>query len=135
MQNSSPSNSHSTIAPVKVQHKIAKKKIPRRRRVDLDCGCSYYVNINCHKYGFTHRGNHYCSSSAEWRVYVGSSKSPVFQGAEAQQQTIQRQQRLFGDTDPIQPQPQEGVGDSQVFPDLQNMDSFTTSDLAFLKSI
>nr|AHC06171.1 transcriptional activator protein [Tomato yellow leaf curl virus] len=135
MQNLSPSNSHSSTVPVKVQHKIAKRKTTRRRRIDLDCGCSYYMNINCHKYGFTHRGKHHCSSSAEWRLYLDGSKSPLFQGSETQQQTLQQRVRLFGDSDTIQPQSQEGVGDSQVFLDLPNLDSFESSDLAFLKSI
>nr|AXE43634.1 TrAP protein [Croton yellow vein mosaic virus] len=77
MRPSSPSKAHSTQVPIKVQHKIAKKGI-RRRRVDLPCGCSYFISIACHNHGFTHRGTHHCRSSREWRVYLGDSKSPYF---------------------------------------------------------
>nr|WEU77276.1 AC2 protein [Ageratum yellow vein China virus] len=42
MQNSSPSTAHCTQVPIKVQHKIAKRRPIRRRRVDLTCGCSYH---------------------------------------------------------------------------------------------
>ncbi|AMK07576.1 AC2 protein [Lycianthes yellow mosaic virus] len=135
MRPSSPFGNHSSQVPQKIQHKIAKKRITRRRRIDLDCGCSYYLSINCHGCGFSHRGIHHCNSGAEWRLYLDGSKSPLFQGAEAHQQTFQQRPRLFGDTNPVQPQPAESSGDSQVFLNLPHLDSFTSSDLAFLKSI
>nr|BAU21322.1 AC2 protein [Pepper yellow leaf curl Indonesia virus] len=135
MRPSSPSTAHSTQVPQKILHQIAKRKIIRRRRIDLDCGCSYYLSINCHGHGFSHRGVHHCSSGAEWRLYLEGSKSPLFQGAEAQQQTVQHQHGLHRSTNPIQPQLEESAGDSQVFFNLPHLDSFTSSDLAFLKSI
>nr|ACO83258.1 C2 [Tomato leaf curl Sulawesi virus] len=135
MRPSSPSTSHYIQVPQKIQHKIAKKKIIRRRRIDLDCGCSYYLSINCHGCGFTHRGVHHCNSGAEWRLYLDGPKSPLFQGAEAQNQIVQQQLGLHRNADPVQPQPQESSGDSQMFSNLPHLDSFTSSDLAFFTSI
>nr|AHZ45498.1 transcription activator protein [Tomato leaf curl Barka virus]AHZ45504.1 transcription activator protein [Tomato leaf curl Barka virus]AHZ45510.1 transcription activator protein [Tomato leaf curl Barka virus]CEJ95677.1 transactivation protein [Tomato leaf curl Barka virus]CEJ95683.1 transactivation protein [Tomato leaf curl Barka virus] len=134
MRPSSPSNAHSTQVPIKVQHKIAKKGI-RRRRVDLQCGCSYFISINCHNHGFTHRGTHHCSSSTEWRVYLGDSKSPLFQDNRTPQQAISNEPRHHFHSDKIQPQFQEGTGDSQMFSQLPNLDDITASDWSFLKSI
>ncbi|CAI26284.1 AC2 [Tomato leaf curl Comoros virus] len=135
MQHSSPSTSHSTQLPIKVQHRIAKKKAVRRRRVDLDCGCSYYLHINCIDHGFSHRGTHHCSSSTEWRVYLGDTKSPIFQDYRPRQPAIQHAPRHHISPDKIQPQPEEGTGDSQMFSQLQGLDELTASDWSFLKRI
>nr|AJE24733.1 transcriptional activator protein [Tobacco leaf curl Pusa virus] len=135
MQNSSPSRSHCTQVPIKVQHKIAKKRPIRRRRIDLPCGCSYYFGIDCASHGFTHRGTHHCNSGREWRVYLDGQKSPLFQDIPAPRETISIQQRHNNFTSPVQLQPEESVGDTPVFSNLPNLDSFTSSDLAFLKSI
>nr|ADE09105.1 C2 protein [Tomato leaf curl Taiwan virus] len=135
MRNSSPSPSHSTHVPIKVQHKIAKKRPIRRRRVDLPCGCSYYLGINCASHGFSHRGTHHCSSSREWRVYLDNQQSPLFQNNTTQPETISTEPRLNDNTSSIQLQPEESVGNTPVFYNLPDLDSFTTSDLAFLKGI
>nr|QJA07389.1 transcriptional activation protein [Tomato leaf curl Uganda virus] len=135
MRPSSPSTSHCSQIPIKVQHRVAKKKVVRRRRIDLDCGCSYYLHIDCNNHGFTHRGIHHCSSSDEWRKYLGDTKSPLFQDHRPQHQAIQHQSRHHIDSDTVQPQPEEGIGDSQVFSQLQSLDNLTASDWSFLKSI
>ncbi|ASL70130.1 transcriptional activator protein [Emilia yellow vein Thailand virus] len=135
MRSSSPSKAHSTQVPIKVQHQIAKKKAVRRRRVDLPCGCSYFIAINCASYGFTHRGTHHCSSSREWRVYLGDNKSPIFQDNPTPGKTISEEPRHNNGSDPVQLQPEESFGDTSMFSNLPNMDSFTSSDLAFLKNI
>nr|ADP09641.1 AC2 protein [Chili leaf curl Pakistan virus] len=134
MQPSSPSKAHSTQVPIKVQHRIAKKGI-RRRRVDLDCGCSYFIALRCHGYGFTHRGTHHCSSSREWRVYLGDSKSPLFQDIRAPQPSISHEPRHHHNPNPVQPQPEESSGSAQVFSSLPNLDDLTDSDWAFLKGL
>nr|CAJ98460.1 AC2 protein [Malvastrum leaf curl virus] len=135
MRPSSPSKSHSTQVPIKVQHRLAKKKPIRRRRVDLPCGCSYYSSINCADHGFTHRGTTHCNSIREWRVYLDGQKSPIFQDNQTPRETISEEPRHHHSTSPIQLQPEESVGDTQMFSNLPNLDSFTSSDLAFLKSI
>ncbi|ABG79571.1 C2 protein [Tomato yellow leaf curl Indonesia virus-[Lembang]] len=135
MQNSSPSRDHCTQVPIKVQHRIAKKKIIRRRRVDLNCGCSYYVSINCANHGFTHRGVHHCSSSQEWRLYLGDSKSPLFQDTQPSQPAVQHEPRRDNNTAAVQPQPEESVGNTPVFSDVPSLDLLTPSDWAFLKSL
>nr|QPN01203.1 Transcriptional activator protein [Chilli leaf curl India virus]UTQ10896.1 AC2 [Chilli leaf curl India virus] len=135
MQPSSPSKAHSTQVPIKVQHRAAKRRAIRRKRVDLNCGCSYYVHINCHNHGFTHRGTHHCSSGDEWRVYLGGSKSPLFQDHRAPQPAIPDEQRHHNRPSTVQPQPEESVGDSQMFPSLPNLDDFTASDWSFLKGL
>ncbi|AAF04154.1 C2 protein [Tomato leaf curl Laos virus] len=135
MQNSSPSRSHCTQVPIKVKHRIAKKRPIRRRRVDLPCGCSYFISINCHNHGFTHRGTHHCNSSREWRVYLDGPKSPLFQDNQAHRETILPGTRHNNSPNTVQPQPEESVGDTPMFSNLPNLDSFTSSDWAFLKSI
>ncbi|CAC85508.1 AC2 protein [Tomato yellow leaf curl China virus-Tb[Y10]] len=134
MRSSSPSNSHSTQVPIKVKHRIA-KKTTRRRRVDLPCGCSYFIAIGCRDNGFTHRGTTHCSSFREWRLYLDGQKSPIFQDNQTPKETVPEEPRRNNITNPIQLQPEESVGDTQMFSSLQNLDSFTSSDLAFLKSI
>ncbi|CAA44745.1 AL2 ORF [Tomato yellow leaf curl Thailand virus-[1]] len=134
MRSSSPSKAHSTQVPIKVQHRIA-KRTTRRRRVDLPCGCSYFVAIGCHNNGFTHRGTTHCNSIREWRIYLDGQKSPIFQDNQAPRETIPEEPRHNHVTNPVQLQPEESVGDTQMFSSLQNLDSFTSSDLAFLKSI
>nr|AIF27536.1 AC2 [Papaya leaf curl China virus] len=135
MRNSSPSTAHCTQVPIKVQHKIAKKRPVRRRRVDLTCGCSYYFGIDCANHGFSHRGITHCNSMREWRVYLDDQKSPIFQDNQAPQETIQHQPRHHNDPNTIQPQPEESVGNTPVFSNLPDLDSLTSSDLAFLKNI
>nr|CUH74512.1 transcriptional activator protein [Tomato leaf curl New Delhi virus] len=132
MQSSSHSKNHS-IPVAKTSLPQKKKKGIRRRRVDLPCGCSYYISINCHDHGFTHRGVHHCASSGEWRVYLGGSKSPVFHNIETRQQTIPHQSRHHQDSNTIQPQPAESSGTSQVFSNFPNLDGLTPSDWDFLE--
>nr|WCJ14474.1 TrAP [Fenugreek yellow vein virus] len=132
MQSSSPSGTHCTQVPIKVQHRRAKKKF-RRRRVDLECGCSYA--ISCHNHGFTHRGVHHCSSSREWRLYLDGSKSPLFQDDRSPQQAFPVEPRHNNGKNTVQLQPAESTGDSPMFPNLPNLDELTPSDWSFLKSI
>nr|AJW80791.1 AC2 [Tomato leaf curl Karnataka virus] len=134
MRSSSPSNAHSTQVPIKVQHRLAKRGT-RRRRVDLPCGCSYFIALTCHDHGFTHRGTHHCSSSREWRVYVGDSNCPILQDNRASQPTIPDEARHHHRPSTVQSQPEESVGDTQMFPSLPNLDDLTASDWSFLKGI
>ncbi|CAD27696.1 transcriptional transactivator protein [Eupatorium yellow vein virus-[MNS2]] len=135
MQPSSPSTAHSIQVPIKVQHRIAKKKKNRRRRIDLGCGCSIFVGLDCANYGFTHRDHHYCSSGAEWRVYLDGSKSPIFQNHEPRSTIIQQGSGRDNNTDTVQPQPKIPAGFAQVFPHFQDLESLTSSDVAFLEGL
>ncbi|AQM52252.1 transcriptional activator protein [Tomato leaf curl Burkina Faso virus] len=135
MRSSSPSTTHCSQVPIKVQHRAAKKKAVRRKRVDLDCGCSYYLHIDCINHGFTHRGTHHCSSSKEWRVYLGDKQSPIFHDNKTRHQAIQHEPGHHHITDTVQSQPQEGTGDSQMFSQLQSLDDLTASDWSFLKGL
>nr|QEM20998.1 transcriptional activator protein [Tomato leaf curl New Delhi virus]QPL11253.1 AC2 Protein [Tomato leaf curl New Delhi virus]UTQ11422.1 AC2 [Tomato leaf curl New Delhi virus]WIW41310.1 TrAP [Tomato leaf curl New Delhi virus] len=133
MQSSSHSKNH--YIPVAKQSLPQKrKKNIRRKRVDLPCGCTYYISINCHDDGFTHRGIHHCGSSREWRIYLGNSKSPVFQNFGPRQQTVPNTARHNQDSNTVQPQPAESPGTSQVFSNFQDLDGLTPSDWAFLES-
>nr|QBM00966.1 transcription associated protein [Mesta yellow vein mosaic virus] len=134
MRSSSPLKDHCTQVPIKVQHREAKKR-NRRRRVDLECGCSYYLSINCFNHGFTHRGTHHCSSSMEWRLYLGSTKSPLFQDPKPRGLSLLEQDGHNNNQDPIQLQPSESSGSAQVFYDLPGLDDLTPSDWSFLKGI
>nr|ARO77526.1 AC2 [Papaya leaf curl virus]UIB01920.1 TrAP [Papaya leaf curl virus] len=129
-----PSKVQSIQVPIKVQDRLA-KKWTRRRRVDLDCDWSYFIALRCHGYEFTHRGSHHCSSSREFRVYLGDTKSPVFQDIRAPQPVIPEEPRHHHRADTVQSQPEESVGDTQMFSNLPNLDDLTASDWSFLKGI
>nr|UFP62984.1 AC2 [East African cassava mosaic Malawi virus] len=135
MPPSSPSTSHCSQVPIKVQHRTVKNRALRRRRVDLECGCSFYLHIDCFNHGFSHRGTHHCSSSKEWRLYLGNKQIPVFRNPQAPQRTREHEPGHHNSPDTIQSQHQEGIGDSQVFSQLQGLDDLTASDWSFLKSI
>nr|CAM91883.1 C2 protein [Tobacco leaf curl Zimbabwe virus] len=135
MQHSSPSTGHSTQIPIKVLHRKAKTKAIRRKRIDLDCGCSYYIHIGCRNHGFTHRGRHHCASSSEWRFYLGDNKSALFQNNQTPHKTVLQELQHHTPSNTIQPQPQEDIGDSQMFSQLPGLDDLTASDWSFLKSI
>ncbi|CAJ57821.2 transactivator protein [Vernonia yellow vein virus] len=135
MQPSSPYTSRCSQVPIKALHRAAKARPIKRKRIDLPCGCSIYRHINCHNHGFTHRGTHHCSSSSEWRIYLGSSKSPIFQDPKAPTTTIQHEQGHHRSQDPIQPLPEESTGTTQMLSDFHHLESLTSSDIAFLKSI
>nr|AXK15516.1 C2 [Tomato yellow leaf curl Sardinia virus] len=135
MRSSSPSTSHCSQIPIKIQHHIAKKRQVRRRRVDLDCGCSYYIHLDCINHGFTHRGVHHCASSNEWRLYLRDNKSPIFQDNQTQSEPIQQHVQHTNIPNQIQPQLEEGTGDSQMFSQLQHLDDLTVSDWSFFKSL
>nr|AFB17986.1 transcription activator protein [Acalypha yellow mosaic Siliguri virus] len=135
MHPSSPSTTRSTQVPINIQHTPAKSRAFRRTRVDLQCGCSYYLHINCHNHGFTHRGTHHCSSGDEWRVYLGGSKSPLFQDHRPPEPAVPHAPRHNHRPDTVQPQPEESVGTTSVLDGFQNLDSLTPSDWAFLESI
>ncbi|ACN42979.1 Trap [Bean golden mosaic virus-[Brazil:SAdG 7:soybean:2008]] len=119
-------SSSSTPPSIKVQHRAAKKRAIRRRRVDLECGCTIYVHINCYGHGFTHRGTHHCTSSGEWRVYLGDIKSPLFQDVQRRRSTIHNDQSI-PPPNTVQPQPQEQTGSTQGFPEFPSLDDISSS--------
>ncbi|QCG75875.1 transcriptional activator protein [Tomato twisted leaf virus] len=119
-------SSSSTPPSIKAQHRIAKKRALRRRRIDLNCGCSIFMHINCSNNGFTHRGEHHCASGREFRFYLGGSKSPLFQDSTSRGSNSHVAQDL-PHPDPVQPQPQEGVESSQSFPELPSLDDISSS--------
>nr|ALO02618.1 C2 [Cotton leaf curl Gezira virus] len=134
MPPSSPSQIRCTQVPIKVQHREAKKRAIRRRRIDIPCGCTVYVAFKCLDNGFTHRGTHHCASGREWRTYLDNQQSPVFQNHQGDSSNA-RESNNGRDADKIQLQPQEGIGDSQMFHELQGLDDLTPSDWSFLKRI
>nr|AIL25842.1 transcription activator protein [Cotton leaf curl Multan virus] len=123
-----------TQVPIKVQHREAKRR-NRRRRVDLECGCSYYLSINCHNHGFTHRGTHHCSSSREWRIYLEVPNPLYFQDHQPRQPSIHDEYGHTQDQDPVQFNTRKALGLPQVFSNLPNLDDLTASDWSFLKGI
>ncbi|AAM12755.1 trans-activation protein [Tomato chlorotic mottle virus] len=119
-------SSFSTPPSIKVQHRAAKKRAIRRRRIDLQCGCSIFVHIDCAGHGFTHRGTHHCTSGREWRVYLGNIKSPLFQDVQCRGHTVHEDQSVPR-TDPVQSQPEESTGSSQGLSQLPNLDDIPES--------
>ncbi|ALK03443.1 transactivator protein [Whitefly-associated begomovirus 2] len=120
------SSSQSTPPSIKREHKKAKKRAVRRRRIDLECGCSIYFHIGCTGHGFTHRGTHHCTSGREWRVYLGDRKSPLFQDVPSRGTAVHQDQNIQR-PDTIQPQPEESIGSPQGVPELPSLDDFTDS--------
>ncbi|ALV85591.1 transactivating protein [Pavonia yellow mosaic virus] len=119
-------SSSSTPPSIKPQHRAAKRRITRRRRIDLNCGCSIYIHINCADHGFTHRGTHHCASGREWRVYLGDRQSPLFQDVQSRGPIIHQNQGI-SHPDPVQPQPEESIGSPQMLPELPSLDDFPDS--------
>nr|AQT01523.1 TRAP [Tomato yellow spot virus] len=119
-------SSSSTPPSIKPQHRAAKRRGTRRRRIDLGCGCSIYVHINCSDHGFTHRGTHHCASGREWRLYLGDIKSPVFQDIPSRGPNVHNDQSV-PHPDTVQPQPQESVGSPQGIPELPSLDDISDS--------
>lgn len=118
-------SSTSTPPSIKSAHRIAKSR-GRRKRLDLQCGCSYYFHTNCYNYGFTHRGLHYCNSSTEWRSYLGIKKSIVFED-DTRWINDGVDRRDLQHPDPIQPQSEKITGNTQMLPQLQDLDDTKTS--------
>nr|WDV40268.1 transcriptional activator protein [Mungbean yellow mosaic India virus] len=123
-QNSAPTKNHCSPPSIKIQHRVAKKRAIRRSRIDLTCGCSYYIHINCRNYGFSHRGVHHCSSTQEWRLYLGGAKSPLFQDHAPQSNSSRVQNDGDQAAHNVQPQVEESTGDAQVLPGLEALPLF-----------
>ncbi|AAC05153.1 transactivator protein [Sida golden mosaic virus] len=122
MRSSSPSQPPS----IKQAHRQAKRRAIRRRRIDLNCGCSIYFHIGCTGHGFTHRGIHHCTSGGEWRVYLGDRKSPLFQDIQCRGPAIHQNEDIPR-TDKVQPQPEESVASPQSLPELPSLDDIDDS--------
>ncbi|ACQ57352.1 TrAP [Malvastrum yellow mosaic Jamaica virus] len=122
MLSSSPSQPPS----IKKAHKQAKRRAIRRRRIDLECGCSIYFHIDCTGHGFTHRGTHHCTSGREWRVYLEDRKSPLFHDIQSRRPVIHQNQGV-SHTNTVQPQPEESVGSPQSLLELPSLDDIDDS--------
>ncbi|AAR95976.1 TrAP [Tomato yellow margin leaf curl virus] len=121
MQNSSSS----TPPSIKPTHRLAKRR-PRRKRIDLSCGCTIYVHLLCSNYGFTHRGNHHCSSGTEWRFYLGGAESPLFQDSTSGGPSVHNDQSV-PHPNQVQPQPEEGIDSTQGLSELPSLDDISSS--------
>nr|ACV83311.1 AC2 [Tomato yellow vein streak virus] len=119
-------SSSSTPPSIKPRHRAAKRKVIRRRRIDLNCGCSIYVHLNCRNNGFTHRGTHHCASSSEWRLYLGNYQSPLFQDNQRRGPPLHNDTDIPS-TDTFQPQPAESVGSPQGFSQFPSLDDIPES--------
>nr|AGD98649.1 transactivating protein [Blainvillea yellow spot virus]AGD98654.1 transactivating protein [Blainvillea yellow spot virus]AGD98659.1 transactivating protein [Blainvillea yellow spot virus] len=122
-------NSSSSTPPcIKAQHRAAKQRqrAIRRRRIDLVCGCSIFLHISCRGHGFTHRGTHHCTSGGEWRLYLGNTKSPLFQDIPSRGHPIHNDSSV-SHPDTVQPQRAESVGSPQGVSELPSLDDFPDS--------
>nr|ALK03448.1 transactivator protein [Whitefly-associated begomovirus 3] len=122
MLSSSPSNPPS----IKKANRRAKQRATRRRRIDLQCGCTIYFHIGCSGHGFTHRGTHHCTSGREWRVYLGDNKSPLFQDIRSRGSAIHQDQGVSS-ANTVQPQPEESVASPQSLPEFPGLDDIDDS--------
>ncbi|AFZ40231.1 TrAP [Tomato mottle wrinkle virus] len=119
-------SSSSTPPSIKPRHRAAKQRAIRRKRIDLDCGCSIYIHLNCRNNGFTHRGTHHCASSREWRLYLGDCKSPLFQDNQRRGPPIHNDKDLSS-ADTFQPQTAESVGSPQGISKFPSLDDIPES--------
>ncbi|KAL6978442.1 hypothetical protein U1Q18_020110 [Sarracenia purpurea var. burkii] len=126
MPNSSSSHNH--YSPPKNQkalHQRAKKRSIRRRRIDLFCGCTIYVHINCANDGFTHRGATHAIANAHWRVILGIEEPTLHQG-NREDDRLQLEPSIPDDNN-VQPQPPQRAQSAQgsiPFPNLDNIEDW-----------
>ncbi|ADD62430.1 replication enhancer protein [Cotton leaf curl Kokhran virus] len=60
---------------------------------------------------------------------------PLFQNHQPRQPSIHDEYGYTHDQDPVQSQPEESVGDTQMFHSFPNLDDLTASDWSFLKGL
>nr|ALQ10810.1 AC2 [West African Asystasia virus 1] len=123
----------STPVPIKVSHRLAKKRRQRRKTINLRCGCAFLISESCTDYGFSHRGIHHCSSSAEWNILLGTEESNIHNDNRTHRQTIQHEPRHTEHPNQVQPQPEEGFRDSQMLFELQGLDEIEEFDISVLE--
>ncbi|KAL6994243.1 hypothetical protein U1Q18_012350 [Sarracenia purpurea var. burkii] len=120
------SSSHNHYSPPKNQkqlHQRAKKRSIRRRRIDLFCGCTIYVRINCANDGFTHRGDTHAIANAHWRVILGIEKPSLHQAnRERYGQPVESSSPHDNNVQPQPPQRTQSPQGSIPFPDLDNIE-------------
>ncbi|KAL6952808.1 hypothetical protein U1Q18_010687 [Sarracenia purpurea var. burkii] len=100
-------------------------KIVRRRRIDLLCGCTIYVHINCANDGFTHRGHNHAIANAHWRVILGFEESSLHQGNRQGYNKPVELSVLHHNN--VQPQLEESTESPQgsiPLPDMDNIEEF-----------
>ncbi|ALQ10819.1 AC2 [West African Asystasia virus 1] len=114
----------STPVPIKVSHRLAKKRRQRRQAINLKCGCSFLISRNCSNYGFTHRGVHHCASSKEWHIHLGDQESTTHESNTIRPSPLQHVTQHHTPADTVQPQPQEDPGNSQMLHELPGLDDF-----------
>ncbi|AAM12386.1 transactivator protein Trap [Sida yellow mosaic virus] len=120
-------SSSSTPPSIKPRHRAAKRRGTRRRRIDLACGCSIYVHINCSNDGIHAPRELITVPQAENGVYIwGDNKSPVFQDIPRRGPVVHDDQSVPR-TDTVQPQPQESIGSPQGIPELPSLDDISDS--------
>ncbi|KAL6961858.1 hypothetical protein U1Q18_043448 [Sarracenia purpurea var. burkii] len=126
MPNSSSSPNHYSLPKNQKQlHQRSKKRSIRRRRIDLFCGCTIYVHINCANDGFTHRGGTHAIANAHWRVIPGIEEPTLHQG-NREDDGLQLEPSIPDDNNvqPQSPQRTEPAQGSIPFPDLDNIEDF-----------
>ncbi|KAL6994241.1 hypothetical protein U1Q18_012348 [Sarracenia purpurea var. burkii] len=120
-----PSSSHNHYSPPKNQkqlHQRAKKRSIRRRRIDLFCGCTIYVHINCANDGFTHRGDTHAIANAHWHVILGIEEPSLHQAnREGYGQQVEPSVPHDNNVQPQPPQITQSSQGSIPFPDLDKL--------------
>ncbi|AEI91431.1 transcriptional regulator [West African Asystasia virus 1] len=114
----------STPVPIKVSHRLAKKRRQRRKTINLRCGCAFLISESCTDYGFSHRGVHHCTSSKQWHIHLGDQESTTHEGNTVRPNTIQQPVQHHTPADQIQPQPEASIGTTQMLHELPSLDDF-----------
>nr|WIF18873.1 C2 [Soybean stay-green associated virus]WIF18879.1 C2 [Soybean stay-green associated virus]WIF18885.1 C2 [Soybean stay-green associated virus] len=126
MQSSSPSRTPCTISkallPQKIIHKQAKKKPPRRRRINACCGlCLFYVHPEC-PHGLSHGGINYPHPNDFQRILRQLKQPNLVQTREGLGDNHSSISTSLPDTSHVQPQPSQSLGTTQMLAAFEGLD-------------
>ncbi|AEB00553.1 Trap [Cleome golden mosaic virus] len=112
---------------IKAQHKAAKRRAIRRRRIDLTCGCTIYIHLNCHSNEFTHRGTSSAVPQAENGVYTWEISNPLYFRIHDVEDVLHSRDEDIPRPDTVQPQREESIGSPHGLSQLPSLDSLGDS--------
>lgn len=119
-------NSNSSNPPsVKARHRIAKSPTCRRRRINFPCGCTLYTTIECFINGFKdkHSTNDRKIVSRRVPIRLVKSQTAVVQDPGTPCPPVLTTMGYHNHKSHVQPQPEAGIGYTQMLPDMEDMDA------------
>nr|URY16864.1 C2 [Soybean yellow leaf curl virus]WIF18855.1 C2 [Soybean stay-green associated virus]WIF18861.1 C2 [Soybean stay-green associated virus]WIF18909.1 C2 [Soybean stay-green associated virus] len=126
MQFSSPSPTPCTISktllPQKIIHKQAKKKPPRRRRINACCGlCLFYVHPEC-PHGLSHGGITYPHPKDYECILRRPPQPNIVKTGEGLGDSNSSVSPSLPDKTHVQPQPSQSLGTTEMLAAFEGLD-------------